>query len=97
MRGLKNVVALRVRSTPNLAYKAWVVLLADDRIAYIDHYKSDGRFGVRPVNPRTGEHLPNTAEHWPIEDRLKVPEELSVSMMEFRPAELDEIPPMYRR
>jgi hypothetical protein len=80
----------------SLAYRCWVVM-ADGRVGYIDHYKSDGRFGVRPIDPKTGKHLLNPSEHWPMEDRERVPEELSLSLKEFRAAESDEIPVMHRR
>ena len=77
-------------------YRAWVVL-EDGRVGYIDHYKSDGRFGVRPVDKNTGLHYPNISAHWTMEQRLKVPEELALSFGQMRAATDDEMPMMYRR
>lgn len=76
-------------------YKAWVVM-EDGRVGYVDHYKQDGRFGVRPVSFDTGLHYPNPSQHWTNEQRLKIPEELSLYLREFRAATQEEIPPMYR-
>jgi hypothetical protein len=77
-------------------YRAWVIINEDGRVGYIDHYKQDGKFGVRPVNFDTGLHYPNPSQHWTNEQRLKVPEELSLYLREFRAAEAEEIPTMYR-
>jgi hypothetical protein len=79
-----------------MRFRAWVVINADGRVAYIDHYKSDGKFGVRPVNFSTGRHFPNRTQHWSNEVRLKIPEELALSIREFRAAEDLEIPALYR-
>jgi hypothetical protein len=76
--------------------RAWCVLIADGRVGYIDHYKTDGRFGVRPVDAR-GRHYPNPSRHWTNAQRLATPEELSLSLRELRAADDDDIPPMYRR
>lgn len=69
----------------------WVVLLKDRRVAVIDHAKTDGRYGVRPVSP-AGKFYPNTAEHWSMKHRYAIPEELAVSAEDFRKAESHEIP-----
>lgn len=76
-------------------WRAWVVI-PYGRVGYIDHYKSDGRFGVRPVNPETGLHYLNRSEHWSEAQRADFPEELSLSIAEVRAATTDEIPREYR-
>jgi hypothetical protein len=76
--------------------RAWVVLLSDNRVGFIDHYKADGKFAVRPVNFETGRYYPNTSQHWTNEQRLKVPEELALALHDFRAAESGDIPAMYR-
>jgi hypothetical protein len=77
-------------------YRAWVVL-EDGRVAYIDHYKADGRFGVRPVDPATGQHYQNPSPHWSEVDRKRYPEELGLSLAQFRAATMEEIPQNYQR
>ena len=79
----------------SVIYKAWVVL-QDGRVGYIDHYKQDGRFGVRPVNIMTGRHYLNTSAHWTPDQRLDVPEELALQLHEFRAAQRDDIPVEFR-
>jgi hypothetical protein len=79
----------------NVIYRAWVIL-DDGRVGYIDHYKSDGRFGVRPVNRETGLHYPNPSRHFTDDQKLEIPEELNLRLQDFRPAIEDELPPMYR-
>jgi hypothetical protein len=80
----------------DVKYKAWVVL-NDGRVGYIDHYKRDGKFGVRPVDKETGLHFPHPSEHWPNQERLDHPEELALSIGDFRAAADEELPSMYRR
>lgn len=75
--------------------RAWVVL-EDGRVGYIHHYKIDGKFGVRPVGFESGLHYPNTSEHWTHEQRMTIPEELALTIREFRAATDLEIPPMFR-
>ena len=79
----------------NLSSRCWVVL-KDGRSAYIDHYKSDGTFGVRPVTEK-GDHFLNPAEHWPEDKRIEIPEEYALTLRDFRPAEVHEIPPKHRK
>lgn len=75
--------------------RAWV-MLQDGRVGYIHHYKINGLFGVRPVGYDSGLHYPNPSEHWSDEDKLKVPEEIALSIRDFRAAEPLEVPPMWR-
>ena len=81
----------------NVRFKAWCVILIDGRVGYIDHYKTDGRFGVRPVDFMTGRHFPNPSQHWTNDQRLKIPEELALSLREIRAAEDYELPAEYRQ
>lgn len=74
--------------------RAWVVL-SDERVAYIDHYKADGKFGVRPVDS-DGRHYANTSEHWSEAQRCAVPEEFALSVNQFRGANMMEIPARWR-
>ena len=76
--------------------RAWVVIIADGRVGYIDHYKSDGKFGVRPVGFHSGKHYVNPSPHWSVEERANHPEELALSIQELRSASKDEIPAMWR-
>ena len=76
--------------------KAWAVILADGRVGYIDHYKVNGLFGVRPVRFDNGMHYPSTSEHWTPEQRASIPEELALKITEIRGAQPDEIPPTWR-
>jgi hypothetical protein len=75
--------------------RAWVIL-ADGRVGYIDHYKNDGKFGVRPVEFETGMHYPSTSAHWTDAQRNAVPEEFALSINQFRGAHLSEIPTRWR-
>jgi len=76
--------------------KAWCIILADGRCGYIHHYKINGLFGVRPVGFESGLHYPNTSSHWSAEEKMKVPEELALSICEIRGAQKSEIPAMWR-
>lgn len=89
-------IGLATHPDPNVRFKAWCVVLSDGRVGYIDHYKTDGRFGVRPVDLNTGLHYPNPSQHWTNDQRLKIPEELALSLKEIRAAEDNELPPEYR-
>lgn len=93
------VPAVGEPSTPDktVMFRAWVVINADGRCGYVDHYKQDGKFGIRPVEFATGRHYPNPSQHWTNEQRLKVPEELALTLKDFRAAEEHEIPVQYRR
>ena len=75
--------------------RAWVVL-EDGRVGYIHHYKIDGKFGVRPVGYDSGLHYPNPSEHWTEAQKLEVPEELALTIRDFRAAKDEEVPPMWR-
>jgi len=75
--------------------KSWV-LMQDGRIAYIHHGKPDGKLGVRPVHPETGEDLPNTSAHWSEEDRMRYPEEHAVHRDSVTPARPDQLPKSLR-
>ena len=61
----------------------------------IDHFKSDGNFGVRPVTDE-GEYYLNTSVHWPMELRQKVPEELRIHSDYMEPLSFEEIPKRFR-
>lgn len=60
-----------------------LVLLPDGRKGLIDHTKLDGMLGVRPVDDE-GNYLPNPTKHWSMEDRLSIPEEISISSKEIK-------------
>ena len=79
----------------SVRYRAWV-LMHDGRVGYIDHYKSDGKFGVRPVVFETGLHYPNPTQHWTNEKRLANPEELALTLSDFVAAPVNQIPAEYR-
>ena len=74
----------------------WVIV-PDGRVGYIDHYKTDGRFGVRPVQRDSGLHYPHPDRSWPEADRIAYPEELAVEFEYLRAAKMDEVPRMYQR
>ena len=75
-------------------HKIWV-RLPDGRIGVLDHLKTDGRFGVRPLT-ETFTYCLNTSEHWRMEDRLRIPEEISVALSDLRPLLPNEIPEQFR-
>lgn len=81
---------------PTVKQLCWVIILKDDRVGYIHHYKTDGKFGVRPVHFKFGTHFPSPVAHWTEEERLKHPEELALTLRDFRPAEADEVPLIYQ-
>jgi hypothetical protein len=87
--------ALEVGELVKTGRRAWVII-PDGRIAYIDHYKADGNFGVRPIVFETGLHYPNTSAHWSEEQRNSVPEEFALPFSQMVPATEKEIPSMYR-
>ena len=93
--GLSAAVGDSTRPDESVLYRAWV-LMKDGRVGYIDHYKSDGKFGVRPVMFETGLHYPNTSKHWTNEKRLANPEELALTLSDFVAAPLHLIPAEYR-
>lgn len=70
--------------------------LPDGRKGIIDHFKSDGNFGVRPVD-ENGDFIPNSSKHWTLEQRMRVPEEISVHSDFMRALNEKEIPERYRR
>lgn len=76
-------------------HKPWV-WLPDGRLAVIDHLKSDGKMGVRPIT-RAGEYLPNTSEHWTPAQRARIPEEVAVAPADLRPVLDQDIPHKFRR
>jgi len=78
-----------------LGHQTFVVILVDGRVGVLDHQKSDGKFGVRPLDVN-GNYMPNTSTHWPMADRIRIPEELALSPDEFRPALPTEIPASLR-
>lgn len=88
-------VANAAKPPEGIKHKAWVVI-EDGRVAYIDHYKINGKFGVRPVGFDSGLYYPNPSEHWTEAQRMEIPEELALSVREFRAATDEEIPPMFR-
>lgn len=71
--------------------RQWVVL-PDGRTGWVHHHKIDGCLGVRPVDPVTGDDLPNTSEHWPPKARRRYPEEIRVDPTTLRPAAKDDLP-----
>ena len=91
------VVGVTSHPGPEVRFKAWCIIVSDGRVGYIDHYKSDGLFGVRPVDLLTGRHYPNPSKHWANEYRLKIPEELALSLGEIRAAKDSELPAEYRQ
>ncbi len=76
---------------PQLKQLTWVIL-PDGRPGVVDHVKPDGTLGVKPVNPLTGEFFPNPTEHWSMEDRWRIPEEIAIAPSQIRNAEKSEIP-----
>jgi len=82
---------------PDIRYKKWIVIRDTGQVAVIDHYKSDGRIGVRPVDPVTAAYLPNSSKHWSWEDRLRIPHELALTPGKIREASEDEIPYIVRK
>ena len=94
----KYIEAVGKPTSPSASvkYRAWCIVLSDGRVGYIDHYKSDGKFGVRPVDLETGLHFPNPSQHWTNEQRLKNPEELALALKDLRAAQDHERPAMYR-
>jgi hypothetical protein len=77
-----------------LSHKIWV-WLPDGRKGVIDHLKTDGYFGVRPITD-DGKYAQNTSTHWSLLDREKIPEELRLSSKDLRPLRPDEIPRAFR-
>lgn len=80
---------------PWQSHKAWV-RLKDGRLGVIDHFKSDGNFGVRPMNP-DGTYFPNPSTHWTDIARAKIPEEVAVSSADLIYVRPDEVPETFRR
>lgn len=94
---VRSLPKIKVEPAPHRSFRrVWVKILADDRVGYIDHFKWDGKFGVRPVRFQTGEHYPNPSEHWTEAQRLAHPEELALSLEQFRAATQAEIPAQFR-
>jgi len=72
------------RKLAHLKNHVWV-WLKDNRAAVIDHIKTDGKCGVRPVDLKTGKFYPNLNTNWSIEDRMKYPEEYALTRSQFVP------------
>jgi hypothetical protein len=81
----------------DIRHKKWVVIKDTGQIAVIDHMKSDGKLGVRPVDPLTAAYLPNTSKHWSWDDRIRIPHELALPPGKVRVASEDEIPHIVRK
>jgi len=92
----RSAVPAKTMPPPTAKNKAWVVL-KDGRVGYIDHYKINGLFGVRPVVFESGLYYANPSEHWSEDQKLEVPEEIALSVSEIRAAEIHEIPTMWRK
>jgi hypothetical protein len=73
------------------AYDPVLVVLPDNRLGVINHLKTDGNFGVRPITD-LGEFLPNPSGHWTDIARKAIPEEVSVAPSALRPLTRDEYP-----
>lgn len=76
-------------------HKAFV-WLPDGRMGVIDHLKTDGKFGVRPLDGG-GNYCRNTSTHWSDEDRLKIPEEIAFDAAILKPVDHRDIPHRFRR
>lgn len=85
----------RRRFWRELKGKAWVIT-DKGQLAVIDHTKRRGVYGVRPVDVSRGSYLPNASQHWPAEDRARIPLELTLSVKQIRVAEPQEIPEQAR-
>jgi hypothetical protein len=68
----------------------WVVFFG--HLGYVHHKKSDGRYGIRPVDINTGKDMPNRSAHWPMADRMRIPLEFALEDSEFRRAKDSELP-----
>ena len=71
--------------------REWV-FLPDGRVGVVDHIKRDGTLAVRPINKDTIAYFPNIAQHWSIEDRWRIPEEIAIRREEVRPVAKHEMP-----
>lgn len=93
-------IRMRVMENPlfdkNIRTKQWVVIKATKQIAVVDHVKSDGCLGVRPVDSVRATYLPNPSKHWPWADRIRVPYEISVHPSKVRAANPDDLPEIFR-
>ena len=67
------------------------VMLPDGRPGIVDHAKLDGTLGVRPIKP-DGLFYHNTTEHWSIEDRIRIPEEIAIRREDTRGLDPKDIP-----
>jgi len=75
--------------------RPWVIVVETGQIGYVDHFKVDGRVGIRLVDPETGKDLPipyDQAPHWTQEQRDLVPHELSLVRGQYRAAVASELP-----
>jgi len=73
-----------------------IVRIPDGRFGIVDHLKSDGKFGVRPVNVE-GVFYPNPSKHWTNEQRMAIPEELALSAEELSHVTDEELPSGLRK
>lgn len=68
-----------------------LVVIPDGRLGVINHLKSDGNLGIRPITPG-GAFLPNPSAHWLQEDKIRIPEELALHPSVLRPLTRSEHP-----
>lgn len=80
-----------------VAHRTWVVVTATKEVAVLDHHKSDGRYGVRPINPDTGDYMPSDNAGWSLEDRMRIPREYALAVHEFRAAVASDLPAKFRK
>ena len=81
----------------DIMLKELVVIKSTGDIAVVDHIKSDGILGIRPIDPKMGTYLPNMSKHWSWDDRIRIPHEVALHPNKVRRASPEEIPMVIRR
>lgn len=69
---------------PPLKYPAVVVYLPAGGLGVVNHIKSNGMLGVRPVDDN-GNYFQNLSAHWSEEQRKSIPHELAIHISQLKP------------
>lgn len=67
----------------DVRHRTWVRINETGQLAVLDHVKPKRRYGVRPVDYHNSQWFPSPWEHWPAEDRIRVPLEYDLSEDDF--------------
>jgi hypothetical protein len=76
-------------------FKPVLVIMPDGRLGVVDHVKTDGNLGVRPISDK-GEFFLNPSPYWTLAQKQSIPEEVALPPSAVRPPHPSELPARFR-